>query len=75
MRFYFLFLLGLFFHCSFSQNYNVDAIPKEVRQNADAVVRLDKMDVIVEDQDKMEVSSKRVVTIFNENGKFTRLML
>lgn len=68
MRFYFLFLFSLFIHFSFSQNYNVNAIPKEVRQNADAVVRLDVMDVVVEDQDKMEVSSKRVVTIFNENG-------
>ncbi|MDF0715675.1 DUF3857 and transglutaminase domain-containing protein [Muricauda sp. 334s03] len=68
MRFYFLFLFSLFFHFSFSQNYTVDAIPKEVRQNADAVVRLDIMDVVVEDQDRMKVSAKRVVTIFNEKG-------
>ena len=68
MRFYFLFLFSLFFHFSFSQNYTVDAIPKEVRQNADAVVRLDIMDVVVEDQDRMKVSVKRVVTIFNEKG-------
>lgn len=68
MRFYFFFLLNFLFHFSFSQNYNVNTIPKEVRQNADAVVRLDKMDVIIESRDQMEVNSKRVVTVFNEDG-------
>ena len=68
MRFYFFFLLNFLFHFSFSQNYNVNTIPKEVRQNADAIVRLDKMDVIIESRDQMEVNSKRVVTVFNEDG-------
>jgi len=68
MRFYFFFLLSLSFHFLFSQDYNVSNIPKEVRQNADAVVRLDKMDVVIRSKDQMEVNSKRVVTVFNEDG-------
>ncbi|RIV38230.1 DUF3857 domain-containing protein [Flagellimonas lutimaris] len=68
MRFYFLFLLSLSFHFLFSQDYNVNNIPKGVRQNADAVVRLDKMDVVIRSKDQMEVNSKRVVTVFNEEG-------
>ncbi len=68
MRFYFLTLFTLFFHFSFSQHYNVTGIPEEVLQNSDAVVRMDKMVVVVEAKDKMKVTNKRVVTVLNENG-------
>ena len=68
MRFYFLLLSTLFFQYSFSQEYTVETIPKELTDNADAVVRLDKMGVVVEALDKMSITSKRVVTVLNENG-------
>lgn len=68
MRFFFFSLFSLLFHFSFSQAYNVGSIPKELRQSADAVVRLDKMDVVVEALDKMTVTGKRVVTVLNEKG-------
>lgn len=68
MRFCFLTLFTLFLHFSFSQQYNVTAIPEEVLQNSDAVVRMDKMDVVVEAKDKMKVTQKRVLTVLNGNG-------
>ena len=61
-------LLFLGFHFSFSQNYSYHTIPEELLKNADAVVRLDDMSVEVIAQDQMRISSKRVVTVLNEQG-------
>ena len=49
---------------SFSQDYSYHNIPEELLKNADAVVRLDEMSVVVTAQDQMHISSKRVVTDF-----------
>ncbi|MBR9855553.1 MAG: DUF3857 domain-containing protein, partial [Algicola sp.] len=68
MRFYLLTLFVFFFNILFSQDYQVGSIPKAVQQNSDAVVRLAKMDVIVEARDRMNVIHKRVVTVLNKEG-------
>lgn len=68
MRILTFLLAFLSFSISFSQNYTRSSIPDELLINADAVVRLDKMDVVVEARDLMRVTSKRVVTVLNENG-------
>ncbi len=60
-----LFLVAQF---SYSQNYSVTEIPKEMLENADAVVRHHKTTITVEAQDKMRIVTKRVVTVLNENG-------
>ncbi|RDY58864.1 DUF3857 domain-containing transglutaminase family protein [Flagellimonas nanhaiensis] len=61
-----LLFLGLQF--SFSQDYSYHNIPEELLKNADAVVRLDEMSIVVTAQDQMHISSKRVVTVLNEQG-------
>lgn len=68
MHFYLFILFALFFDSSYSQDYRVSSISKTMQQNADAVVRLDKMDVIVEAKDRMIVNQKRVVTVLNKEG-------
>ncbi len=61
-------LIFLSIFSSFSQDYSYNSVPEELLVNADAVVRLDQMQVVVESRDVMRVSSKRVVTVINENG-------
>ncbi|UII80728.1 DUF3857 domain-containing protein [Flagellimonas sp. CMM7] len=68
MRFLTFLTLLLTLHFSFSQNYSHSTIPEELVKNADAVVRLDQMSVVVKARNLMVVSSKRVVTVLNEKG-------
>ncbi|MBO0331537.1 DUF3857 domain-containing protein [[Muricauda] lutisoli] len=68
MRFRAPIFFCLFFNFIYSQNYSVTSIPKDLLPGADAVVRLDKMNVLVTAQDQMEITSKRVVTVFNDAG-------
>lgn len=68
MRLLAKYLLLLSFYLSFSQDYSYTSIPDELLTNADAVVRIDRMEVVVSAQDFMRITSKRVVTVLNENG-------
>ena len=63
----FLFLLST---PSKSQEVNLSAlkIPAELKENANAVVRLDQKDIKVISQRAMVITEKRVVTILNEYG-------
>lgn len=58
----------LFINFSFSQNYSVSTISKELLDNADAVVRLNSTSILVLARDRMNVSEHRVVTVLNEKG-------
>ncbi|WP_291866038.1 DUF3857 domain-containing protein [Maribacter sp.] len=62
-----LFLCSTF---SFSQDFQYSSllINKELKDNANAVVRLDEMVVDILAQDNMIIKSKRVVTVFNKKG-------
>lgn len=68
MRIPTLFLAFFSFFISFSQEYAVSNISEELLKNADAVVRLDQMNVLVKERDEMLVTSKRIVTVLNESG-------
>lgn len=63
----FLFLLST---PSKSQEVNLSAlkIPAELKENANAVVRLDQKDIKIISQRAMVITEKRVVTILNEYG-------
>ncbi|WP_426483739.1 DUF3857 domain-containing protein [Flavobacterium sp. 2] len=63
----FLFLIAL---NSYSQkvNYNVTSIPDSLKQNANAVVRLDQMDITIASQRSMIIKKQRIVTVLNEKG-------
>ncbi|WP_241686559.1 DUF3857 domain-containing protein [Flavobacterium sp. YO12] len=60
----------LFTLISFAQkaNYNVALIPDSLKQNANAVVRLDQMDITIASQRSMNIKTQRVVTVLNEKG-------
>lgn len=51
-----------------SADYSVVSIPDSLKQNANAVVRLDQTDIKIESQRDMAVTTKRVVTVLNEKG-------
>jgi transglutaminase-like putative cysteine protease len=51
-----------------AQDYSAYTIPKEFTENANAVIRLDKTDILIKKRDAMNIKTFRVVTIFNEYG-------
>ncbi|KAF2335751.1 DUF3857 domain-containing protein [Flavobacterium daemonense] len=55
---------------SFAQkvNYNATSIADSLKQNANAVVRLDQMDINIASQRSMTTKIQRVVTVLNEKG-------
>ena len=61
----------LFLHNTiFSQDteLNVEFISKELKANADAVLRLSDKIVTVAEVDKLIISNKRIVTVLNKRG-------
>lgn len=62
-------LLGLLcLNFSFSQNYNALLIPKELKQNANAVVRDRQVKYEIIDKDQMHITGYWAVTVFNKDG-------
>ena len=63
-----------FFLCpllSFVQesNYLIStSIPSELRQDANAVVRFDQTQIVLESFDKMKITERRIVTVLNGEG-------
>tara|TARA_R110002051_G_scaffold3131_4_gene16828 strand:+ start:6375 stop:8267 length:1893 start_codon:yes stop_codon:yes gene_type:complete len=51
-----------------SQDYNFSKIDSALLKNADAVVRIDQMNILLKSSDYMEVTSTRAVTVINEKG-------
>jgi transglutaminase-like putative cysteine protease len=51
-----------------NQNYTVAKIPKDLMENANAVVRLNEQSIEISSRKSMVITSKRVVTILNDNG-------
>ena len=54
----------------FSQkaDYSILTIPDSLKQNADAVVRLNQTDIVIASQRSMNIKTKRVVAVLNEHG-------
>jgi hypothetical protein len=68
MRLLPLLLLFTATHAVFAQDYSFSKINPILLKNADAVVRLDQMSILVKSSDYMEITSTRVVTVLNESG-------
>ena len=62
-------LFALFWGNIFAQeSYNAITIPKELTENANAVVRFEHIDINIPSRHEMRYSIKRVVTVLNEQG-------
>lgn len=49
-------------------DYKVNEIPLKLKIKSNAVVRYDKTSIVINDFDDMSVTTKRIVTVFNEYG-------
>jgi hypothetical protein len=49
--------------------YTSLSIPDSLKQNANAVVRLDQIDIVISSQRNMNIKQKRIVTVLNEKGQ------
>jgi hypothetical protein len=63
----FLFFISLL--SAQKSEYTSLSIPDSLKQNANAVVRLNQIDIVISSQRKMDIKSKRVVTVLNEKGQ------
>ncbi len=70
MRILILLLLPLYTITLTAQDldFSVNAIPEKLVENANAVVRLDHLDVELHSLTEMEISMRRVVTVLNKLG-------
>lgn len=48
--------------------YAITKIADSLKENANAVVRLDQMDITIASQRSMDIKTQRVVTVLNEKG-------
>lgn len=48
--------------------YPVSLIADSLKENANAVVRLNQVDIVISSQRNMNIKTKRIVTVFNEKG-------
>ncbi len=65
------FLIFIFLSAAFAvtaQNYNVSAIPDSLKENANAVKRMEEFHVIIKSLDKVIVKHRYAITILNEKG-------
>lgn len=62
--------LGLTSSFSYSQKLELSTffIADSLKLNANAVVRLNQIDIVISSQRNMTVKNKRIITIFNEHG-------
>ncbi len=66
-----LFLVFLLFSITSLAQKNtflISSIADSLRQNANAVIRLNQIDILITSQEKMKITTNRVVSVFNENG-------
>jgi len=68
-RFICLFIFIGIYHKTFSQNYDVGLIPKELKSYAKAIVRLDERKITINSSNDMIYSVKRAYTILNKSGE------
>ncbi|MBE8727169.1 DUF3857 domain-containing protein [Flavobacterium hungaricum] len=64
----FIFLLFTLFSYAQKAEYSILTIADSLKENANAVVRLDQMDIVIVSQRSMNMKSQRVVTVLNEKG-------
>lgn len=54
----------------FSQklDYSIQSVPDSLKQNANAVIRFNQLDILITSQENMKITTKRVVSVYNEKG-------
>jgi hypothetical protein len=62
----FLFITSLIF--SQKADYSVLTVSDSLKENANAIVRLNQINIVIASQRSMNIKNKRVVAVFNENG-------
>ena len=62
------FLLFSLISTAQKSEFSVLGIADSLKTNADAVVRLDKMDIVITSQRSMNIKVQRIVTVFNGTG-------
>ncbi len=62
--------LALFSITSFAQksDYSILKISDSLKENANAVLRLDQMDIVISSQRNMNIKVQRIVSVLNEKG-------
>ncbi|MFP9112674.1 DUF3857 domain-containing protein [Flavobacterium sp. RHBU_3] len=64
-----LFVLAFFsLNAVAQQNYSAVLIPQELTENANAVLRYQKIDINIPERDEIKTTTTRVVTVINEHG-------
>ena len=66
--FAFFFLHFVFLSSAQKSEYSVLKIPDSLKQNANAVIRLDQMDITIVSQRNMNIKTQRIITVLNEKG-------
>lgn len=65
---FFLFCISLNNLIAQEVKYPITSIPDSLKTNANAVIRLNQLDIVIASQRKMLIKTKRVITVFNEAG-------
>ena len=67
---FFTFTFFVFFSVATAQKleYTSQNIPDSLKQNANAIIRYNQVNILISSQDDMKINTKRIVTVFNENG-------
>lgn len=67
---FFTFTFFVFFSAATAQKleYTSQNIPDSLKQNANAIIRYNQVNILISSQDDMKINTKRIVTVFNENG-------
>ncbi|PXY40125.1 DUF3857 domain-containing protein [Flavobacterium cheongpyeongense] len=63
-----LFFLFTLISSAQKSTYLISTIKDSLKENANAVVRLDQMDIVIVSQRSMNIKTQRVVSVFNEKG-------
>lgn len=50
-------------------NYSITQIPEELLENADAIVRMDEIDIEIKSISSMEITERKAITIRNKSGE------
>lgn len=67
---FFIFYIVATYSYSQKTDYSTLLIPDSLKQNANAVIRLNQIEITISSQRKMKIFTKRAVTVYNERGQY-----
>jgi transglutaminase-like putative cysteine protease len=62
------FLFATTFLFAQKTDYSAQTVSDSLKENADAIIRLNQIDIVIASQRSMNIKTKRVVTVLNEKG-------